>query len=227
MKSDYAAVMTYVNRPDLLTRAVASMSDISENLTIIDNSPDGIDFIIAPSKYLRPTYPLFFTQAINYALLEAKKTGCSFLLRQHADAMAHPGVCLKLVDMARKLTAEGRKWGVIFTVYDTLAAFNLAVLDDVGLWDTVFPAYYSDNDWFRRIQLAGYEFIESGLPMDHESSAALLSDPDLRFMNDQTFSLYGDYYKRKWGGAPGHEKYLVPFNMVFAISRHQNETFNR
>lgn len=213
MNNDFQAVMTYVNRPDLLMRAVVSMSDIAENLTIIDNSKDGIEDIFAPSKYIRPIYPLFFTQSINYALLEAKKSGCKFLLRQHSDAIAHPGVCLKVVEMARQLTKENRKWGVIFTVYDTLAAFNLDILEDVGLWDTVFPAYYSDNDWFRRIKLAGYEFIESGLPMDHEGSAALFSDPELRFMNDQTFSLYGQYYERKWGGIPGKETFVKPFNL--------------
>jgi hypothetical protein len=212
MDSDYRAVITYVNRPDLLIRSVESMSDIAENLTIIDNSVDGIDLRFPPAKYLRPTYPLFFTQAINYALLEAKKAGCAFLLRQHADAMAHSGVCLKVVEMARRLSADGWKWGVIFTVYDTLAAFNLDVLDDVGLWDTVFPAYFADNDWFWRIKLAGYQLVDSGFPMDHEVSAAIHSDPRLMFMNHQTFPLYQSYYERKWGGLPGHETFTVPFN---------------
>ena len=204
--------MTYVNRPDLLTRAVESMSDIAENLTIIDNSVEGINLRFPTAKYLRPTYPLFFTQAINYALLEAKKAGCLFLLRQHADAIAHPGVCLKVVEMARQLTAEGRKWGVIFTVYDTLAAFNLNMLEDVGLWDTVFPDYYGDCDWFRRVKLAGYEIVESGLPMDHECSAAIYSDPERMFINNQTSPLYGKYFEQKWGGLPGHETFDKPFN---------------
>jgi len=218
--SDYRAVITYVNRPDLLVRSVESMSDIAENLTIIDNSVNGIDLRFPPAKYLRPTYPLFFTQAINYSLLEAKKAGCSFLLRQHADAIAHPGVCLKVVDMARNLIAENRRWGIILTTVsnpstpcsDTLAAFNLAMLEDVGLWDTVFPDYFGDSDWFRRIRLAGYELVESGLPMDHEGSAAIYSDPALMLLNNRTFFMYHEYFKKKWGNEPGKETYLTPFN---------------
>ena len=212
MDSDYAAVMTYVNRPDLLERAVASMSDIAENLTIIDNSDDGIDLRFPPAKYLRPTCPLFFTQAINYALLDAKRRGCSFLLRQHSDAMAHPGVCLALVELARKLTAEGRKWGVIFTNYDTLGAFNLDLLEDVGLWDTVLPAYFSDNDYWRRVTLAGYEIVRTGFEVDHEGSAVIRSDARLGFLNEVTFPLYHQYYLAKWGGAPGSETFNAPFN---------------
>ena len=112
----------------------------------------------------------------------------------------------------RKLTAEGRKWGVIWTNYDCLAAFSIPMYREVGGWDTVFPAYFSDNDWWRRIRLAGYEIIESGLPVDHEGSAAIHSDPERLFMNSQTFPLYQKYFEAKWGGVPGQERFTKAFN---------------
>jgi len=207
---DYRAFIFHVNREDLLAKALRSAAEIGDYLTVVDNSRDGLSMAVA--RHYRPPVPLSFSQSMNFAMTSAKGHGSSFVLLMHSDAEAHSGSCMQLVEYARRLNTEGRKWGVLFTNYDALAALNLALLDDVGLWDTNLPQYFSDNDYYRRIALAGYEKIETGIPVDHTPSTTINSDPELKFLNGVTFPLYEQYYTQKWGGKPGKEIFKIPFN---------------
>ena len=101
---------------------------------------------------------------------------------------------------------------MLFTNYDALLAMNTALIDDVGLWDQNLPWYHSDEDFYRRVTLAGYEAIDTCIDVNHDYSQTIKSDPVLNFLNAQTFDLYRDYYVKKWGGLPDHEKFTMPFN---------------
>jgi GT2 family glycosyltransferase len=106
-----------------------------------------------------------------------------------------------------------RHWGVAFTHYDALVAFGMTMVRDVGPWDTNLPQYFADNDYYRRVRLAGYSVIETGLTVAHpNASSTIESDPRRKFLNGVTFPLYQRYYARKWGGEPGYETYDRPFN---------------
>jgi hypothetical protein len=74
--------------------------------------------------------------------------------------------------------------------------------------------YFSDCDYYRRVQLAGFELLETGRPVVHvdQGSNTLRSDPRREFLNRITFPLYAAYYAMKWGGRPGREKFALPFN---------------
>ena len=100
------------------------------------------------------------------------------------------------------------------THYDTLASFNMTMVREVGPWDTILPNYFADNDYYRRLRLAGYEVIETSLPVTHVGGGinTINSDPRRRFLNGVAYPLYERYYAAKWGGTPGREMYVQPFN---------------
>ena len=117
-----------------------------------------------------------------------------------------------MIDFARGLTKEGRKWAVVFSAYDAFAAFNTKAFLDVSGWDAEFPWYFSDGSVYHKLRVAGYELVESGLTVKHEPSQTIKSDSDLSFLNSQTFPLYEYLYSQMWGGQPGKEQFKTKFN---------------
>jgi hypothetical protein len=144
----------------------------------------------------------------------AVQRGCDALLFMHDDAEAVGDTPERLIAWLEAAAHDARRWGVAFTRYDCLAALNTRMIREVGDWDVVLPQYFSDCDYYRRVQLAGFELIETGLPVVHidQGSNTLRSDPRREFLNRITFPLYAAYYASKWGGRPGQEKFALPFN---------------
>lgn len=204
----------YVNRFDLLEKAVRSAVADGVEINIINNSNGasigipGVDFI-----QRRPPVPLTFAQTQNWFLniAEGDADYGPFYLFMHSDAEAGEGTVQKLVEMAQKLTDEGRKWAVVFTAYDALAAFNTQAFLEIGGWDTELTWYSGDVDVYRRLKLAGYELVDSNLPVHHEPSQTLKADPEIKRKVDLMFPFRQYYYQNKWGGEPGHEKFDTPF----------------
>lgn len=209
----------FVNRPDLLKKAVDSVPVIGGwrdwqlnylQVEVINNSgkplPDDIN-----ARESNPPVPLTFAQSQNWMLRISEDFLEPFYIFMHSDAEAGEGTVQKLIELAHSLTNEGRKWGVIFTNYDALAAFNTAAFREVGGWDTELSWYHSDTDMYRRLELAGYELIESGLPVNHTPSQTLNSDPEIKRRVDLMFPFRVFYYRAKHGGDPGHETFLTPF----------------
>lgn len=204
----------YVNRPDLLEKAVASTLNSGTDVVVINNSGKEMDVPSGCHESVA-SVPLTFAQTQNWMTKLSKKWGESFYLWMHSDAAAEPGTIQKLVEIVRDLEAQGRQWGVVFTAYDTLAAYNTEAFLSIGGWDTALEWYASDPDVYRRIRLAGYEIIESGLPVHHEPSSTLNADPLIRKKVDLMFPCRIEYYEAKWGGDIGLETYDRPFNGVF------------
>lgn len=86
----------------------------------------------------------------------------------------------------------------------------------VGQFDEkYFPAYFEDNDYSYRMQLAGINTYssESFNPIVYRNSMTWNLDRtlNLNFMGNR------EYYIRKWGGLPGAEIFNIPFNGAIAI----------
>ena len=206
----------YVNRPDLLKKAVDSVS-ISEDwqAEVINNSGAPLLGDLCYGE-CNPPVPLTFAQTQNWMLKLAEDwygpgTPAPFYLFLHSDAEAESDTVQRLVAMANAFTIQNRKWGAIFTNYDALAAFNTAAFREVGGWDTFLEWYCADNDMYRRIRLAGYEILESNLPVKHEPSQTLKSDPEIHRRVDLMIPCRTAYYRAKWGGDPGRERFTAPF----------------
>jgi len=83
----------------------------------------------------------------------------------------------------------------------------------VGAFDeTFFPAYYEDNDYYMRLKLAGFKPEKYPLlnPKEYRNSATIEKDPSL----NTRFDLNKQHYIDKWGGEPGNETFLVPYNQI-------------
>lgn len=214
--SDYAAFCPFVNRMDLLTQVMVACNKADVELTVINNGPrldaqkELPTWEKAPKPiFYTPSVPLSFSQSMNLEFLWS--AGKKFTLHMHSDAIIPDGAIERLLEAARLVDSQGRKWGVIYTFYDILAIYNPAAYLDIGGYDTTLPAYFSDNDWYYRLDLAGYERIDTGIEVGHVGSATINSDPDLKRLNGVTFPLYRQYYVAKWGGEPGKELFTTPF----------------
>lgn len=214
--SDYAAWIMHVNRIDLLDSAVESAKDLWDEMIVIDNSPEngeviGTRYGNTPTVY-RPCVPLSCAQSFNFMFRDTVARGSNICLWMHSDAVAGPESCTKLLKVAQQYNSEHRKWGVLFTNYDALAAINAEAALEVGGCDVNLPQYFTDNCLQRRLRFAGYECIDTNLPVEHLGSQTIRSDAQRAFMNSITFPLYRMYYIAKYGGEPGRESFLTPFN---------------
>lgn len=214
----YLVGIPYVNHPDLLYLAVNSIKLFWPQTIIIDNSKqrDLRHDKQLPSEIpvYYPPVPLTFSQTMNLLQLIALEQQCQVLMFMHNDAEAHPGTPEAFLAVLQELQVSGRKWGMVQTNYDTLAAFSMKAVMNVGIWDTVLPQYFADIDYYRRMQLAGYEFVGTGLGVTHHNngSSTIKSDSDKMFLHQITCPLYEHYYEAKWGGKIGAERFNTPFN---------------
>lgn len=213
----YLIGIGYVNRQDLLTIAINSIKPYWPNTVIIDNSPNQ-DLRInrtLPIPVYEPPVPLSFSQTMNLLQVMAREKNCDVVMFLHNDAEAHPGTPEAFLSMLESLKKQKRRWGVAFTNYHSLVAFNMEAIRNVGLWDTTMPRYFADVDYYHKVQLAGFENINTLLGVTHHynGSCTIKSDPNLMFIHNITFPLYQQYYEKKWGGPPGQERFTKPFNI--------------
>jgi len=92
--------------------------------------------------------------------------------------------------------------------------FNPELIRAVGMMDeNFFPAYYEDDDHRYRMSLVGLEWEMFPLAFDHKVSSTLHSRNEFKKRNSVTFPNNLKYYMKKWGGAPGAERFKSPFNI--------------
>jgi len=75
------------------------------------------------------------------------------------------------------------------------------------------PAYHEDNDFHRRLKLAGFgeKIFGVNIPFLHYGSGTLKENARLRESWPARFAACQRYYQEKWGGLPGSETHVVPF----------------
>lgn len=210
---DYHVYIPYVNRPELLKRAVDSVPELWIDMTVLNNSDSGIDTYV---DIYNPPVPLSFSQSQNYFFKDAKRRGCKFILWLHNDCELPAGTAQQLIERVRSYYAEGRRWGVAFTYYDIFSAVNLDMIDEVGGYDTNIFSYKSDQDFYRRVQLGGWELINTEIEVEaikagHLGSQTIRSDEKLSLINGVTQTMASFYYESKWLGDVGYEKTNVAF----------------
>jgi GT2 family glycosyltransferase len=81
-----------------------------------------------------------------------------------------------------------------------------------GLFDeTIYPAYFEDNDYHYRLKLAGLRAIRtSSAPFYHFLSATKKENSEIDDQINQTFKINEQYFIEKWGGLPGKETRTKP-----------------
>lgn len=220
-----------VNRFDLLEKSVKSVKlDLYDEYIIFNNSEQEIPSSVYEGtqfKIWNPGRRMTFTETQNAMRQHAIDNGFDFYSFMHNDGEIHDDTDIELVKHAED---SKDNWGVIFTNYDVLCAFNTKAVDKIGVWgDENWPTqqngYLLDNDYYRRVRSLGYLIKEltdrkiTYVPMDrvggvsHVGSATLKEPEEQRTWDVQVRSVY-DHYVKKWGGEPGQEKYNHPYNVA-------------
>ena len=199
----YIVGIPYFNRYDLLRKALNSIQLFLKNTLVIDNSYtkelSNIPYIYNMVKIYTPNKSLSFAKAMNIFQKIGIAKNCDVVMYMHTDAEALPGTPEKLLELIAELKNNNRKWGVVFTNYDTLAAYNIEAIKEVGHYDINLPFYYTDCDWYLRIRQAGYEMINSNLPVKHLVSSSIKSDRKILKYVIENIETWKQYYLKKHG----------------------------
>jgi hypothetical protein len=212
----YILVIGYVSKLDLLHKALDSIPTFRANTIVVDNSERrtlrGDASVAAKAQVYEPPVPLTVSQLFNYLFTRGIRENCDIVMFMHEDGEALPGVPDQLLATIDTWNRTGRRWGAAFANYDTLAAYNMQAVKDTGFWDTNIHSYCADIDYYRRMRLAGYETIETYLPVHHHANITTKSNPYFKQVVDVIHPLAAQYYAAKWGGPMGEEKFTSPFN---------------
>lgn len=172
---------------------------------LYQNPPANIEEISVVENYLNAGYPGSVNQIIR------DNTDCEQWIVSCFDWWAAPGEYQKILDYTGDLS-NGAFFGQGGDAMCTFM-FTPNLIDKVGMVDeNFFPGYFEDNDYRRRIDLSGLKVASIPLQSEHDRSSTLNSSQRFKQRNQFTFQKNHEYYMSKWGGNPGAEIYVKPFN---------------
>lgn len=216
----YTLFMPYACGYEDLCIALRSITPLLPNTVVLDNTPNGN--LQLPDDIARcgvniwrgvDNWPMNFVETMNYIRADAVLSSDDAILFMHSDGYAGPGMAEEFLQHVKSHVAGGKPWGALFTLYDVLCAFNPYALDITGKWDRAFTQYVSDCDYYHRLRHWGFPTIETHIGIEHRNNASttIRHDPYYRFRSDHFQPSFQSYYREKWGGAPGEERSLIPF----------------
>lgn len=219
-----------LNRGDLLMRCVLSVDSEIETLFIINNGEDrGVaEAILRIERRDIPNAAMFK----NVRIEKYRNLGCAkswnHMVRTSPGAWIISGNDIQFspgdVGRIKETLAENQDTSIVCAMGYAVYCFTPLGVRAVGMFDENFyPAYFEDNDHFRRVALSkakavsvpGFKAIHGEAP--NWGSCTVNSDPALQKKNGTTFTNLRDYYARKWGGEPGKEKYGTPYDKKVAL----------
>lgn len=192
-------IVPVLNRYDLLQRMLDSVDVPVKHLLIIDNGASevlediGIDVpaCVAHTTYLPMPANLGVAASWNLGIKSFPYDDRWFIVSN--DVRFEPGA---LQGLCEARTDEI----TVSSMFPHWQAFSLGyeAVRRVGLFDeALFPAYFEDNDYQRRAENAGVKIVHIDVPMIHDNSSTLNSDPHFISKNSNTFSNNKDYYSNK------------------------------
>jgi GT2 family glycosyltransferase len=203
----YKSIDFSVKRYFILDNSMGKDDGIREALATIQSSKHPcIEEVVVATNFLN----VGFSGSVNQIIKQ--NTDCPYWCVLSVDWHPKPGhlkrLANRLMEPFTALLCDESQNG-----YSAMA-FKPELLYEIGYLDeNFFPAYYEDNDHRYRMKLAGLEWEYFPLEYEHIVSATIKRDPVLMAKNQKTFKENGRYYIEKWGGMPGQEKYLTPFDM--------------
>lgn len=175
------------------------------------------------------------SQAWNNGVNQAAAAGCDYALVINDDILFAPETIDTLVSTLASfdenvvmVTASNVAQSIsehdIYNFYHTSDSFDVVespdfscflvrtdILSKVGLFDQNFiPAYFEDNDYHYRINLLGLKALRTtAAPYFHHGSKTQSIETTI---TSSKFEANREYYISKWGGSPGQETFLTPYN---------------
>jgi hypothetical protein len=197
----YKLQIPCANRTDLLEKAIDSSRDIGNTHVWLDGISIPFD---KPDVTWHVLPPMPSTSVYNMFIQDSWDDDVMF--HMHNDAYLEPGVAAGFFKHVHNLFETNPKWGVVFTNYDILCAFNMKAVRDVGYWDTMFFQYSADIDYYHRMRVHDWhilEFPRDGVihGLDTGGSSTVKSDPvyNYRVQWRQRTHFDKDYFMLKWG----------------------------
>jgi GT2 family glycosyltransferase len=218
-----------LNRGDLLLRLIQSIDYPVENLIIIDNS-NGKDQSVTHAvgniiTNLEPNRPNILNTTVVQPTENLGVAGswnkimtypADYWLIVGNDIMFNRGELEKIDTFVQ---ANKHDHAIMFGLGHNVFAVTPYGLDNVGTFDENFyPAYLEDCDHFYRVKLAGVKSanIPNVAPIHGEApswgSSTIYSNDRWRELNGITHGNNFKYYRAKWGGKNGEEKYKHPLD---------------
>lgn len=203
-------IPTY-RRFDLCAQAVAaarSAAPAPARVLVVDNS-GGLCPPIEGAEMVMGATPQSVASAWNLIMRVSRSP---FVVLMNDDALPPPDVFLRLLARAEAdpraaivSPVEGQRY--------MLFLLRRAAWEDVGPFDEGFrPAYFEDNDWDRRLLLAGWGHPVVEMPIPHAESATVRSlSPAEQAQHHRRFAANQARYRAKWGGLPGRETLETPW----------------
>jgi hypothetical protein len=160
----------------------------------------------------------------NSGLRYAKAEGCTHALVCNDDIVLEPLTIRKLIDglnvgfdlisaiNARDNKTDDRPRYPETPDFSCFMVNPQTFVDKFGEFDEEFtPAYFEDNDMAYRIKIGGGLYAcRTDAGMFHKGSVTQ-NWGGYPVVTGQMFEKNKEYYKLKWGGMPGAERFLTPF----------------
>jgi hypothetical protein len=203
----YKSIDFPVKRYFILDNSMGKDDGIREALATIQSSKHPcIEEVVVVTNFLN----VGFSGSVNQIIKQ--NTDCPYWCVLSVDWHPKPGhlkrLANRLMEPFTAILCDKSQNGYSAMVFNPELLYEIGYLDE-----NFFPAYYEDNDHRYRMKLAGLEWEYFPLEYKHIVSATIKRDPVLMAKNQKTFKENGRYYIEKWGGLPGQEKYLTPFDM--------------
>lgn len=199
-----------INRPDLLRRCIASIDHPTDRLLVIDNSGmgelgDAAALMREDALIVDPPSNLGVAASWNFTIRTSPEA--PWWLLANADIAFAPGELAELATFMDAQTGPAVGLLVEFGAF----ALNAECVEAVGFFDENFvPIYCEDTDYRRRCHLAGVPLTSLPSRTTHVGSVSYQGRhaPD----NARTYPQNVAYYRAKWGGWIGEERYASPFD---------------
>jgi GT2 family glycosyltransferase len=186
-------IVPVLNRYDLLQRMLDSVDVLVDHLLIIDNGL-GTDTLEISDKFSKVTH---LRMPANLGVAGSWNLGIKSFPYAHRwfivsnDIVFAPGDLAKLSQAYRDeitLTGSAPHWQAF--------ALGDEAVTDIGLFDeSLFPAYFEDNDYMRRADFVGVNIRKLELDLHHDNSSTIKAGYQSK--NDKTFVANQRHYQSK------------------------------
>jgi len=192
-------IVPVLNRYDLLQRMLDSVDVPVGHLLIIDNGASGVENDIELNVPECVEHTTYLPMPANLGVAASWNLGVKsfpyddrwFIVSN--DVQFHPGALERLSEARRDaitLSSMFPHWQAFCLGYEAVRRVGLAD-------EAFFPAYFEDSDLNRRAVRYGVPIVQMQIPMMHDNSSTLNSDPHFVGRNSNTFSNNQEHYSNK------------------------------
>lgn len=216
---EYVIGVCHTNRFDLTVKTLESLAPIAKNVVIVDNSNNLEVYHHYKDKGFNihiPDSNVFFTQFQNLIIKIALERGCDWYGFMHDDAWTNSTDDINVIVNRFNELHELKRYGIIKTNYDALCAISMDAVVKTGWWDNSYVQYFSDNDYYHRLFLAGYpDYCATDLAplvLHPQPSRTIRSDKLRSDINGVIFPAAQQLFGMKWGSTKTRDKL---YNMAY------------